>query len=95
MNITKRPLKSLKSLKRGLKGSLTRNLTRSKEFDKDKELEKDLENELEKEILFQDDDATKNSDMLDNNESSKDNPSNAGQEHNLRYRGHGNTVTPL
>ena len=53
------------------------------------------ENELEKEILFQDDDATKNSDMLDNNESSKDNPSNAGQEHNLRYRGHGNTVTPL
>ena len=53
------------------------------------------ENEHEKEILFQDDDTTKDSDIVGNNESSKANPSNSGAEDNLRYRGHGNTVTPL
>ena len=52
--------------------------------------------ELEKEILFDDDEITKDSDMLGYRESTRDNRGQGHQENNTRYRGHDNpNLTPI
>ena len=50
------------------------------------------ENELEKEILFEDDELVKESDILGYKESARE---NRGQEDNTRYRGHDHANSQL